>query len=121
MEELRSKLGFIEFENKLGLMLNPIVCREENYNNILEHFRGKYHTDCNILICAAVQKCQEKFENWLIVNKNLFNSSSDFQPLITAVFNRNISAINYFCQHRYHDFYPNVRGYGMMQENRLYC
>ena len=53
--------------------------------------------------------------------KNLFNSSIDFQPLITAVFNRNISAVNYFCQHRYHDFYPNVRGYGMMQENRLYC
>ena len=120
MEESWRNLEHIEFDNALFGMLDLHFCHEKNYNSILKHFTEKYHTDCNILLCAAVQKCQAKLANWLIVEQRLFDSGSDFQPLITAVFNRNTSAINYFCQHRYYDFYLNVRGYGKMQENKLY-
>ena len=115
-EQLWRDKGYIEFDLKLVKVLQRKPLPKDHYSNICKYFKGKYHRDLNILLCLVIHMGQVELAEWIINNYGC-NPNSYFYPLIPAVCNGTIAAIEYLCKY----FYPSARGYGVTTGNKLIC
>ena len=118
-EELWRDKGYIEFDSKLVNVLQQKPFPNGLYGYICTHFQRNYHRDLNILLCLVIHMSQVEFAEWIINNYG-YNPNSYFHPLISAVCNRTGQEIEYLCKQKFHNFYLNARGYGViMEKNKL--